>query len=91
MFVELLGTVTIIYPTTITINDPKNFIFTGKVTRPRKELEELAKQKGHKISSSVNSSVILVAGEKAGSKLAKAKACNAPIWTEDQFIEFMSK
>lgn len=62
--------------------------FTGKVSKPRSEMEKLAKEKGFTPVDSVSKSLsILVAGEKAGSKLEKAKKLGIKIISEQEFIE----
>lgn len=87
-FIELTRVVQILFPLAqaIPANGVKTYVFTGKVERPRKELEALAKKAGHKTSGTVSKDVILVAGEKAGSKLAKATALGVPIITEAEFL-----
>jgi DNA ligase (NAD+) len=59
----------------------------------RKEAEELAAKNGAKNISAVSSNLnILVVGEKAGSKLAKAKALGTvEIMTEEDFLKLIEK
>lgn len=67
----------------------KTILFTGTLTTMgRKEAEELAARHGAKNISAVSSNLnILVVGEKAGSKLAKAKALGTvEIMTEEEFV-----
>lgn len=85
----LFGCVTLIYEEKKVAALQQTFVFTGKVTRPRKELEQMAKDAGHKTSKSVNELTVLVVGEKAGSKLTKAKAKGCKILTEDEFINLI--
>jgi DNA ligase (NAD+) len=67
----------------------KTILFTGTLTTMgRKEAEELAAKNGARNISAVSSNLnILVAGEKAGSKMAKAKALGTvEIMTEAEFV-----
>ncbi len=65
----------------------KTLVVTGTLTKySRKEIEGLIKQHGGKASSSVTSKTdYLVAGEKAGSKLAKAEKLGVQVLSEDAF------
>lgn len=67
----------------------KTILFTGSLTINRKEAQRMAEQAGAKNISGVSSNLnILVAGEKAGSKLKKAQALGTvEVWTEDEFLE----
>lgn len=69
----------------------KKFVVTGKLTRfTRKEIEELIKQNGGKVASSVSKATsYLVAGEDTGSKLEKAESLDVPILTEEAFLELI--
>ena len=60
---------------------------TGTLTKySRDEIQELIAQHGGRVSSSVSKNTdYLVAGEKAGSKLAKARDLGVTILTEDEF------
>lgn len=72
----------------------KTILFTGTLTTMgRKEAEELAAKNGAKNISAVSSNLnILVAGEKAGSKLTKAKALGTvTIMSEDEFKSLISQ
>ncbi|MER7708165.1 NAD-dependent DNA ligase LigA [Kitasatospora sp. NPDC097605] len=66
-------------------------VVTGSMTGPlaalsRNEVNELVERAGGKASSSVSTrTTLLVAGEKAGSKRAKAETLGIPILTPDQF------
>ncbi|MFI6740493.1 NAD-dependent DNA ligase LigA [Nonomuraea sp. NPDC050451] len=66
-------------------------VVTGSMTGPlaalsRNEVNELIERAGGKASSSVSAKTsLLVAGEKAGSKRAKAEALGVPIVTPDDF------
>ena len=66
----------------------KTFVFTGELkTLSRKEAEDLAKANGAKVSGSVSSKTYaVVAGEAAGSKLAKAQSLGIKMMTEEEFL-----
>ena len=71
----------------------KTILFTGTLQKMgRKEAQELAEAAGAKNISAVSSKLnILVAGEKAGSKLKKATALGTvEILSEDAFLELVS-
>ena len=58
----------------------------------RKDIEAKLKELGAKVSGSVSKKTeYLMAGEKAGSKKAKAENLNVPIMNEDQAIAFLSQ
>ena len=62
------------------------FCLTGTLKRPRKEVQQSIKAAGGKVVGSVSSNLsVLIAGEKAGSKLSKAESLGITIWTEEQF------
>lgn len=70
----------------------KTFLFTGTLpTLKRKEAEEMAEAKGGKILSGVSTKLdYLIAGEKAGSKLEKAKKLGSVhIISEEEFMELV--
>src|SRR5690606_22783289 len=66
----------------------KSLVVTGTLARfSRQEIEELIGQHGGKATGSVSKSTdYLVAGEKAGSKLAKAGELGVPVITEEEFL-----
>lgn len=65
----------------------QNFVFTGALTLfTREQAEALVAQGGGKASGSVSrTTTYLVAGDKAGSKLTKARDLGVPVLTEQQF------
>ena len=68
----------------------KTILFTGSLTKmSRKEAQERAVAAGARNISAVSKKLdILVAGEKAGSKLKKAQALGTvAVWTEEEFLE----
>jgi DNA ligase (NAD+) len=83
-------------PISISSNGPlvgKTILFTGTLSQMgRKEAEDLAAKNGAKNISSVSSNLnILVIGEKAGSKLAKARTIGTiQILTEEEFINMIN-
>ena len=72
----------------------KNFLATGKLAKyKRDEIKEIIEELGGNFVSSVTKSLdFLIAGEKAGSKLEKAKKLGIRILSEDEFEkEFLGK
>ena len=69
----------------------KNIMFTGKLNlMSREEAKKRALELGAKISSSINSKTdYLICGEKAGSKLKKAKDLKIPILTEEEWMSMI--
>ena len=63
-------------------------VVTGSLAKfQRDEIERLIVRLGGKASGSVSKKTsFVVAGEKAGSKLDKAKELNVPVLTEDEFV-----
>ena len=62
-----------------------SFCLTGTLQRPRKEVQQSIKAAGGKVVGSVSSQLsVLLAGEKAGSKLAKAESLGIQVWSEQQ-------
>ncbi|MEW4451548.1 NAD-dependent DNA ligase LigA [Bremerella sp. JC817] len=73
--------------------DGLSFVVTGSLEKfTRDEIEQLIRDRGGKASGSVSKKTsYLVAGEKAGSKLAKAESLGVPVLTEDQFAELLAE
>ena len=71
----------------------KTLVVTGTLTRySREAIESLIKQLGGKAAGSVSKKTdFLVAGEKAGSKLDKAKELGVTILSEDEFDKMIGK
>jgi DNA ligase (NAD+) len=71
----------------------KTFVITGTLTRyQRDDIERLIRQLGGKASGSVSKKTdYLIAGEKAGSKLDKAKELGIAILSEDDFDQLIGK
>jgi hypothetical protein len=69
----------------------QTFVFTGALTLfTREQAEALVMQGGGKASGSVSrTTTYLVAGDKAGSKLAKARELGVSILTETQFQDML--
>lgn len=65
----------------------KNFLATGKLEKyKREEIKDIILSKGGSYLSSVNGKLdFLIAGEKAGSKLAKAESLGIKVLSEDEF------
>jgi DNA ligase (NAD+) len=68
------------------------FVFTGELSFPRNEGENIVKTLGGKTTSSVSCKTsFLVAGEAAGSKLEKARQLGVKIIGESEFLELVNK
>ena len=67
----------------------KTVVLTGTLTQMgRNEAKSLLHQLGAKVSGSVSSKTdFVIAGDAAGSKLAKAQELNIRVLTEDEFLE----
>ena len=72
--------------------DGQSFCITGSLSRPRKEIALAIKNAGGKVVGSVSGNLdVLVAGEKAGSKLAKAQNLGVSIWSEEDLFSKISE
>ena len=72
--------------------DGKSFCITGSLSRPRKEIALAIKNSGGKVVGSVSGNLdVLVAGERAGSKLAKAESLNVEVWSEEKLFNKISE
>jgi len=72
--------------------DGKSFCITGSMSRPRKEIALAIKNAGGKVVGSVSGNLdVLVAGEKAGSKLSKAESLNVEVWNEEKLFSQISE
>lgn len=71
----------------------KSFVVTGTLERyGRKDIEDLIKSLGGKVSGSVSKKTnYVVAGAEAGSKLDKAKELGVPVLSEDEFDKMIGK
>ncbi len=64
----------------------KTFVITGTLSRPREEIAEQIRALGGKVTGSVSKNTdYLLAGEEAGSKLAKAAELGVPVLDENAF------
>lgn len=70
----------------------KTFVLTGTLHQmTRNEAKARIEEKGGKVTGSVSANTdVLVAGEKAGSKLTKAQSLGIDIWDEAQFISYLN-
>ena len=72
--------------------DGQSFCITGSLSRPRKEIALAIKNAGGKVVGSVSGNLnVLVAGEKAGSKLAKAQSLGVSVWSEEDLFSKISE
>lgn len=71
----------------------KTVVITGTLsTLSREGAEALVAAHGGKASGSVSKkTAFVVAGEKAGSKLAKAQSLGVPVYTEKEFLEMLGE
>ena len=92
LITQLCGQVTIEYPSQTA---GKGGIFAGKTVVPtgtlasysRDGIKDLVRREGGKVSGSVTSSTdIVIAGDKAGSKLAKAQELGIEVWDEAELV-----
>lgn len=69
----------------------KKMVFTGSMSRSRKDMENEARAMGAEVGSSVSKNTdLLVVGEKAGSKLTKAQQLGVSVMTEAEYGEFLA-
>lgn len=76
-----------------TIFTDKTFVLTGSLERfTRDEAKSEIEKLGGIVSSSVSKKTsVVIAGKEAGSKLTKAQNLKITIWTEEEFINNLSK
>jgi DNA ligase (NAD+) len=68
----------------------KTVVITGTLTMPREQAKEEIERRGGKVSGSVSKKTdFLVAGEEAGSKLAKAKELGVKVLNEAEFTALL--
>ena len=73
------------------IFDGMTFCVTGTLTEPRKSIQARIKSAGGKVVGSVSGNLsVLVAGENAGSKLAKAEKLGVQVWDEQTLLSQIS-
>ena len=71
--------------------DGMTFCVTGTLSESRKSIQARIKSAGGKVVTSVSGNLsILVAGENAGSKLAKAEKLNITVWNEEKLLNQLS-
>lgn len=72
--------------------DGLTIVVTGTLSKPRNEIEELIERLGGRAAGSVSKKTSYVlAGEEAGSKLAKAKDLGVKVITEEEFNKLIEK
>lgn len=71
----------------------KRVVLTGKLTQmTRKQASDWLAARGAKVTGSVSKKTdLLIAGEKAGSKLANANQLGIEVWDEDRFARAMKE
>ena len=66
----------------------KTVVITGTLSRPRKNYEDLIEQQGGHVAGSVSKKTdYVLAGEEAGSKLAKARELGVQVLSEEEFVK----
>ncbi len=69
-----------------------SFVVTGTLPIPRNEVQDLIRKQGGQVGSSVSKKTsVLVAGEKAGSKLDKAEKLGVTVWSWDDLQQNIEK
>jgi len=71
----------------------KTVVITGTLSQMgRSEAKAKLQELGAKVSGSVSAKTdLLIAGEKAGSKLSKAELLNVEVWDETQMVAFFEQ
>ena len=96
---EYVGVLNYIHIQQPEVKETQNTTFTNKVVVVTGTLQHFTRDSitakleklGAKVSGSVSKKTdYLIAGEKAGSKLAKAQQCGVTILTEDDFLKMVS-
>ena len=65
----------------------RTFCVTGTLSKPRKEVQQIIQEAGGKVIGSVSAKLsVLVAGEQAGSKKAKAESLGITVWSEADLL-----
>lgn len=65
----------------------RTFCLTGTLSKPRKEIQQIIQDAGGKVVGSVSAKLgVLVAGEQAGSKKAKAESLGITVWSEADLL-----
>lgn len=68
----------------------ETWVLTGALSMPRIQAKSLLESLGAKVTGSVSAKTTrLLAGEAAGSKLARAQKLGVKIVTEDEFVEYL--
>ena len=73
--------------------DGRTLVLTGTlITMGRDEAKEKLQRLGAKVSGSVSAKTYaVIAGDNAGSKLAKATELSVPVWTEQQMLDLFQQ
>ena len=65
----------------------RTFCVTGTLSKPRKEIQQRIQEAGGRVVGSVSAKLsVLVAGEQAGSKKAKAESLGVTVWNEADLL-----
>ncbi len=92
-YVEVGVVIEAVAAPTSSIFEGKTVVVTGTLERmSREEAHELVRQNGGQVANSVSKKTgFLLAGENAGSKLAKAEALGVPVLSEADFFAMLDK
>lgn len=78
-------------PEVVNDREPRTWVITGTLSRPRSEVVELITSTGDKVATSLGSKVnFLLTGVRAGSKAGKARTMGIRIVTEDEFADVLA-
>nr|XP_061810466.1 DNA ligase-like [Nerophis lumbriciformis] len=70
----------------------QTFVITGTLSEPRPEFQEMIEKHGGKVTGSISKNTdYLLAGEKAGSKMAKAESLGVTILNEEKWREMLGE
>jgi len=90
MILDLLGHLTLDMDVRVAGGGPfdgMTFCITGTLSESRKSIQARIKAAGGKVVGSVSGNLsVLVAGENAGSKLAKAQKLTVLVWSENELL-----
>jgi len=67
----------------------RSFCLTGTLSRPRKYFEDIIREGGGTVKGMSKSVDYLLAGDRPGSKVEKAKNWGVPVISEEEFMEMM--
>ncbi len=79
-------------PSLVKVFDGQTWVITGSLSQPRDDFKEMILARGGKVAGSVSKNTsYLLAGEKAGSKLAKAEELGVKVIDEEGFRKMLDE